>query len=106
MENKIDKLLLDWSGRRTEIILDNQVEAKFSFDLHVRGFHVYKDVWSPLTGEERLVWFHEKENKTYEFRLPCIVMIFLEELLLDMTPVSYTCTRHEKTIYWIKNKIK
>lgn len=55
MENKIDKLLLDWSGRRTEIILDNQVEAKFSFDLHVRGFHVYKDVWSPLTGEERLV---------------------------------------------------
>ena len=55
MENKIDKLLLDWSGRRTEIILDNQVEAKFSFDLHVRGLHVYKDVWSPLTGEERLV---------------------------------------------------
>lgn len=55
MENKIDKLLLDWSGRRTEIILDNQVEAKFSFDLLVRGFHVYKDVWSPLTGEERLV---------------------------------------------------
>ena len=35
----------------------------------MRIFHVYKDVWSTLTGEETLECFHEKENKTYEFSI-------------------------------------
>ena len=44
----------------------DQVERKFSLDSYVRGFHVYKGVWSTLLGEEELRCFHKKENKTYE----------------------------------------
>ena len=44
--------LIEWPY--IEIILDNQVEIKFSFDSYKRGFHIYKDVWSPLISEEGL----------------------------------------------------
>ena len=71
MENKIDKLLLDSSGRRTEIILDNQVEAKFAFDLHVRGFHVYKDVFLPLL--EKRDWYVFMKRETKHTNFDCLV---------------------------------
>ena len=54
MEKKVNKLLLESIDRDIEIILDNQVEIKFSFDSYKRGFHIYKDVWSPLISEEGL----------------------------------------------------
>ena len=84
MENKIDKLLLESIDRDIDIILDNQVEIKFSFDLYGLCFHVYKDVWSPLVGKEGLECFHERKTTFTNLRLSCIVMIFLGELLLEM----------------------
>ena len=53
-KKKMNKLLLESIDRDIEIILDNQVEIKFSFDSYKRGFHIYKDVWSPLISEEGL----------------------------------------------------
>ena len=53
-KKKMNKLLLESIDRDIEIILDNQVEIKFSFDSYERGFHIYKDVWSPLISEEGL----------------------------------------------------
>ena len=58
MENKMNKLLLESIDRDIEIIMDDQVEIKFSFDSSVRVFHVCKDVCSPLVGEEGLECFH------------------------------------------------
>ena len=84
MENKIDKLLLQSIDRDIEIILDNQIEIKFSFDLYELCFHVYKDVWSPLIGKKGLECFHERKRTLTNLRLSCIVMIFLRELLLEM----------------------
>ena len=43
-KKKMNKLLLESIDRDIEIILDNQVEIKFSFDSYKRGFHIYKDV--------------------------------------------------------------
>ena len=86
---KINKLLLELMNGDIKLILDNHVEREFSFDWYVRDFHVYKDVWSPLIGEEGLeclywnVYIKRKTNQT-NLLLPCIVMIFLGELLLDM----------------------
>ena len=74
--------LIEWP--HIEIILDNQVEIKFSFDSYVRGFYVYKDVWYPFNGEKGLECFHEKGKKHTRLRLPCTVMIFHGEILLDM----------------------
>ena len=65
MENKINKLFLESINQNIETILDNQIKIKLFFDSYVRGFHVYKDVWSSLIGEEVLECFHEKENKTF-----------------------------------------
>ena len=84
MEKKMNKLLLESIDRDIEIILDNQVEIKFSFDSYVRGFYVYKDVWYPFNGEKGLECFHEKGKKHTRLRLPCTVMIFHGEILLDM----------------------
>ena len=67
MENKIGKLLLEPIDRDIEIILDNQVEIKFPFDLYGLCFHVYKDVWSPLIGKRGIGMFSWKEKNTYEF---------------------------------------
>ena len=33
-----------------EVINDNRFK-EFSFDLYVRGFHVYKDIWNPRIGQ-------------------------------------------------------
>ena len=83
-KKKMNKLLLESIDRDIEIILDNQVEIKFSFDSYVRGFYVYKDVWYPFNGEKGLECFHEKGKKHTRLRLPCTVMIFHGEILLDM----------------------
>ena len=83
-KKKMNKLLLESIDRDIEIILDNQVEIKFSFDSYVRGFYVYKDVWYPLNGEKGLECFHEKGKRHKRLRLPCTVMIFHGEILLDM----------------------
>ena len=77
-----------------EIILDNQDEMKFSFDLYVRGFYVYKDVWSPLIGEEGFKRSHEKENKTYEcatvvYRNDLFQRIIVEHVPMNTSKVPY-----------------
>ena len=69
MENKTNKLLLKLIDRDIELILDNQAEIKFSFDLYVDGFQDYKDVWSLHFCKEGLECSHKKENKTYEFAI-------------------------------------
>ena len=66
MENKSNKLLLESIDRDIEIILDNQVKIKLYFDSHVRGFYVYKDLWSSLIDEKGFKCFHEKEKETYK----------------------------------------
>ena len=58
------KVLLSSVENRIEIFIGNRF-CEFSFHCYARGFHVYKDVWSPLIGEEHLDCKHKEGNEHY-----------------------------------------
>ena len=58
----------------------NRNHVKFSFDSYVRGYHVYKDVWSPLIGEECFECRYEKGNEQDEFA----IAVYLNDLCQDI----------------------
>ena len=47
--------------KEIEIVVDNE-NMKFTFESHVRGFHFYQTVWSPIIGNEDLEYRHEKKK--------------------------------------------
>ena len=49
---------------------------KFIFDSAVRGYHVYKDVWKPATGE-KLHAEHEPGNTVNKFAMKVVKNIYL-----------------------------
>ena len=54
-------MLVSLPEKEIEIVIGHCFK-EFSFDSYVRGFHVYKDIWSPLIGEDPLDCCHEKET--------------------------------------------
>ena len=58
---------------------------KFTFDLHVRGLHVYQTVWSPNIGEGDLECKHENKNEEDDFVIG--TMIFREKPWSDISIV-------------------
>ena len=66
---KNQKPLLESIDQDIEVALDNQIEITFSFHLYFHGFHVYRDVWSPLVDGKGLECSYEKKNMTNEFAI-------------------------------------
>lgn len=62
--------------KEIEIVVDNE-NMKFTFESHVRGFHFYQTVWSPIIGNEDLEYRHEKKNEGDEFAIGVTAMIFM-----------------------------
>ena len=60
------KVLLSFVEDKIEMFIDNEF-YEFSFYPYVRGFHVYKDVWSLFIGEENLDCKHEEGNEYYKY---------------------------------------
>ena len=54
--------------KEIEIVINNQF-IRCCFESYVRGFHVYKTVWSPIIGEENLQCRHEQKNEENEFAI-------------------------------------
>ena len=60
--------------KKNEIVIDNEF-MKFTFASHVRGFHFYQTVWSPIIGKEDLEYRPEKENEEDDFVIGVTAMI-------------------------------
>ena len=51
--SEVINMLMESVDSEIEIVVDNEFK-KFTFDLFVHGFHVYRTAWSPIIGEEDL----------------------------------------------------
>ena len=80
--------MLESIDQDIEIIMDNQIEIIFSFHSYVHGFHVYKDVWSPLIDEKGLECFHENEKITYEFAIAVYGNDLSQRIIVGYVPIS------------------
>ena len=73
-----------YTDKEIKIVIDNRF-TKFCFESHVRGFHVYQTVWSPVIGEENLECRHEK-NEEDEFAIGVYRNDFQKETLVGHMP--------------------
>ena len=64
--SEVYNILMKSIDEEIDIVIDNHF-TQSCFESYVRGFHVYKTVWSPLIGEENLKCRHEQNDKEDEF---------------------------------------
>lgn len=76
MKIEVISMLAKSIKKEIEIVVENE-NMKFTFESHVRGFHFYQTVWSPIVGNEDLEYSHEKENEGDEFAIGVTAMIFM-----------------------------
>ena len=91
--NEVYNILMKSIDKEIDIVIDNHF-TQSCFESYVRGFHVYKTVWSPLIGEENLKCRHEQNNNEDEFAIGVYRNDLEKETLVGHMPRNISKTVH------------
>ena len=85
----IQEMLLKNIDQEIELILIKQ--KQYHLDSFVRGYHAYKDIWTPKVRDENFCLKSESENQHDKFA----VAIPLEEKVVGHVPINLSKIFHQ-----------